>query len=149
MIKCGMKLYPFPNFNSATETVEVWEWISNFIPDLTGCVYLSMLGLDWIHLSKRGPWQVFRTWTIDYMPQNSMACNYLYIHSFMYSLTKHDIINNTQPHRLITELENFEHLIKSLILFEITESCTDNCIYRYTFCIITHIFASVEVWCKS
>ena len=28
--------YPFPNFNSAT--VEVWEWISNFIPHFTGHV---------------------------------------------------------------------------------------------------------------
>ena len=28
--------YPFPNFNGAT--VEVWEWISNFIPHLTGLV---------------------------------------------------------------------------------------------------------------
>ena len=25
--------YPFPNFNGAT--VEVWEWISNFIPLFT------------------------------------------------------------------------------------------------------------------
>ena len=28
--------YPFPNFNGAT--VEVWKWISNFIPNLTGPV---------------------------------------------------------------------------------------------------------------
>ena len=35
--------YPFPNFNSYT--VEVWEWISNFIPHFcNGCDYLSMLG---------------------------------------------------------------------------------------------------------
>ena len=25
--------YPFPNFNGGT--VEVWEWISNFMPDFT------------------------------------------------------------------------------------------------------------------
>ena len=28
--------YPFPNFNSCT--VEVWEWISNFIPHSPGCI---------------------------------------------------------------------------------------------------------------
>ena len=28
--------YPFPNFNDGT--VEVWEWISNFIPHFTGHV---------------------------------------------------------------------------------------------------------------
>ena len=30
----GEITYPFPNFND--DTVEVWEWISNFIPDFTG-----------------------------------------------------------------------------------------------------------------
>ena len=29
-------IYPFLNFNSAA--VEVWEWISNFIPNFTGHV---------------------------------------------------------------------------------------------------------------
>ena len=28
--------YPFPNFNGVT--IEVWEWISNFIPHITGHV---------------------------------------------------------------------------------------------------------------
>ena len=32
----GEIAYPFPNFNVAT--VEVWEWISNFIPNFTGHV---------------------------------------------------------------------------------------------------------------
>ena len=31
--------YPFLNFNGAT--VEVYEWISNFIPHLTGCVIID------------------------------------------------------------------------------------------------------------
>ena len=44
--------YPFLNFNGCT--VEVYEWISNFIPHF-GCNYLSMLGLKLIHVSKRGP----------------------------------------------------------------------------------------------
>ena len=49
--------YPFPNFNGCT--VEVWEWISDFIPYFyNGCNYLSMLGLTLIHVSKRGPWQI-------------------------------------------------------------------------------------------
>ena len=48
--------YSFPNFNGCT--VEVWEWISNFIPHFTGHVitYPSMLGLELIHVSKIGPW---------------------------------------------------------------------------------------------
>ena len=29
-------IYPFPNFNGFT--IEVWEWISNFILNLTGRV---------------------------------------------------------------------------------------------------------------
>ena len=46
--------HPFPNFNGAT--VEVWEWISNFIPHFTGHVIIhpcqdliqSML-VKWVH----------------------------------------------------------------------------------------------------
>ena len=34
-IRDGIR-YPFPNSNAAT--AEVWEWISNFIPYLTGRV---------------------------------------------------------------------------------------------------------------
>ena len=46
--------YSFLNFNGGT--LEVKEWISNFIPYFTGvCDYLSMLGLKLIHASKRGP----------------------------------------------------------------------------------------------
>ena len=47
--------YPFLNFNGAT--VEVKEWISNFIPHINnGCTgnYFSMLGLKLNHVSKRG-----------------------------------------------------------------------------------------------
>ena len=33
---CDEVIYPFPNFNGVI--VEVWEWISNFIPDFTGHV---------------------------------------------------------------------------------------------------------------
>ena len=33
--------YPFPNFNGAT--VEVWDWIRNFIPHFTAIIHLS----DW------------------------------------------------------------------------------------------------------
>ena len=33
--------YPFPNFNGCT--IEVWEWINNFIPHFYNeCNYLSM-----------------------------------------------------------------------------------------------------------
>ena len=56
---------PFPNFNGAT--VEVWEWISNFIPHFIrhdkwchptlywASDYLSMLGLKLNHASKWAP----------------------------------------------------------------------------------------------
>ena len=50
----GEITYPFPNFNGTT--VEVWEWISNFIPYFTECDQLSLLGLDLIPVIKRGPW---------------------------------------------------------------------------------------------
>ena len=36
-------------------TVEVLEWINNFIPYFTGCNFLSMTGSKLIHASKRGP----------------------------------------------------------------------------------------------
>ena len=42
----------FPSFNGST--VEVWEWISNFISLYWACDYLSVLVLKLIHVSKRG-----------------------------------------------------------------------------------------------
>ena len=49
----GVLFYPFSNLNSYT--VEVWEWISNFIPYFNQiCDYLSMLGLKLKHVSKEG-----------------------------------------------------------------------------------------------
>ena len=44
--------YPFPNVNS--ETVEVYEWLGNFIPPIKMDVIL-ILGLKWNHVSKKGP----------------------------------------------------------------------------------------------
>ena len=45
---------PFTNFNGVT--VEVWEWISNFIPIFYWtCDYLSMLGLKLSHIRKKRP----------------------------------------------------------------------------------------------
>ena len=44
--------YPFANFNGCT--VEVWEWISNFIPHFVMNV-ITMLGLKLIHISKMRP----------------------------------------------------------------------------------------------
>ena len=46
----GEITYPFPNFNGAT--VEVWEWISNFISLYWECDFLSTLGL--INVNKNG-----------------------------------------------------------------------------------------------
>ena len=60
--------YPFPNFNGCT--VEVWEWITNFIPRFIN--YLSMLVkaapggdelyIDYGHISL---WGLNRTWVIS------------------------------------------------------------------------------------
>ena len=53
--------YQFPNFNCAT--IEVWEWISNFIPHFyNGCNQLSVLGSKLIHFSKRGPRDLGHSW---------------------------------------------------------------------------------------
>ena len=48
--------YPFPNFNGAT--VEVWDWMSNFIPQLTAHIiaYWSVLRLKVTHVNKKGTW---------------------------------------------------------------------------------------------
>ena len=46
--------HQFPNFNGFT--VEVWEWISNFIPHFVmGVIMQSMLGLKLISVCKRAP----------------------------------------------------------------------------------------------
>ena len=51
---CDEITYPFPNFNGFT--VEVWEWICDFVPhNLTYEDDLSMLRLKLIHVSKSGP----------------------------------------------------------------------------------------------
>ena len=44
--------YPFPNFNGAT--VEVLEWISNFIHTLLGMWLLIHAGITVKQISKRG-----------------------------------------------------------------------------------------------
>ena len=46
-------IYPFPNFNGCT--VEVWEWISNFIPHFTRhMIAYPCCDLKLNHVSKRG-----------------------------------------------------------------------------------------------
>ena len=48
----GWNYLSFPNFNGCT--VEVWEWISYFIPTLHwACDYLCVMKLKSIHISKR------------------------------------------------------------------------------------------------
>ena len=61
--------YPFANFNDCT--VEVWVWISNFIPLYNGCNYASLLKLMLNHISKRGP---------EYMPCAGRCITTLNIH---------------------------------------------------------------------
>ena len=60
--------YPFPNSNS----VEVWEWISNFIPHIIFAYdYLSTLGLKFIHVSKSSYCLV----QIHYVNQSGLILN--------------------------------------------------------------------------
>ena len=54
---CDEITYPSPNFKCAA--IEVWEWISKFIPHLTEPVITyPMLGLKWTHIDKKGPWYI-------------------------------------------------------------------------------------------
>ena len=46
-------MYPFSNLNAAT--IDVLEWIRNFIPQFTGHVITTMLGLKSAHVNKRAP----------------------------------------------------------------------------------------------
>ena len=62
-VKCGVKLLT----HSQTSTVEVREWISNFIPQFIICDCFSMLGFTLIYVRKRGSgsndsklWRYFR-----------------------------------------------------------------------------------------
>ena len=62
-------IYPFPHIKGAA--VEVWEWISNFIPHfVTGCNYVSMLGLKLVYVSKRGSW-----WPRDLHMMRKVQCD--------------------------------------------------------------------------
>ena len=56
--------YPFLNFNGYT--VEVWEWIDNFIPCLTGHVITHRCWEKLIHVSKRGP-RKLKSWLTFYL----------------------------------------------------------------------------------
>ena len=58
--------YPFPNFNGVT--VEVWEWISNFIPHFIWLLLLSHAGLNLNHVSKRDPWFSMIPQTMSALP---------------------------------------------------------------------------------
>ena len=50
--------YPFLNCDAVV--IDVWEWITNFMPHTTCIgVYLSMLGLKLIHVGKWGPGEGF------------------------------------------------------------------------------------------
>ena len=50
---CDEITYPFPNFKGYT--IEVWEWISNFITLYLASNFLSMLGFKQIHVSEGAP----------------------------------------------------------------------------------------------
>ena len=62
---------PFPNFNGCS--MEVWEWISNFIPHFDGHVIIYAGRLN--HVNKRGPcyWNVQLYVKIVYHTQRSFC----------------------------------------------------------------------------
>ena len=60
IIKCELKLL-IHSQTSTVASIEVLEWISNFIPHFTGMYnFLSILRLKLIHVIKRGPDDVTR-----------------------------------------------------------------------------------------
>ena len=59
--------YSFPNFNGAT--VEVWEWISNFIP-LMGMWLFIHAGLNVLYVSNRGHCLLDRHGFMPFMSPN-------------------------------------------------------------------------------
>ena len=65
--------YPFPNFDGAT--VEIWDWINNFIPRY------SILGSRLNHVNKRGPWCAYLLSGAEYI---YTQCRFSHI-----DLTKH------------------------------------------------------------
>ena len=90
-------IHLFPHVNSCT--VEVWEWISNFIPDFIMHVIHARLKL--IHVSKKGPmrwiWQIWSQATLVWhtvigidtynsgQRKTRIICKHLYAVLFWYS----------------------------------------------------------------
>ena len=79
----GEITWSFPNFNAAT--IQVREWITNFIPHIIGHVITYLCWIKLIHVSKRSPrasisfvltleipWHLFRSprpfWMTSYSP---------------------------------------------------------------------------------
>ena len=60
MIKCGMKLLIYSQTSTGQPcTVEVWEWISDFITRFFLRMQLLIhAGLKLNNISKRGPWKI-------------------------------------------------------------------------------------------
>ena len=85
-MKCGMKVniheitYSLSNFNVGA--VEIWEWISNFVPLFMMDVnYLSMLGLKVNHVIKI---YIYNSAFLQYTPWNmpTVLCIHLCIHHY-------------------------------------------------------------------
>ena len=142
---------PSPNFDIGA--VEVWKWINNFIPHfITECDYLSMLGLKFIHVSKKGPSHCIFIWS------------YLYLKSLFTSLwpkegtfgiwqwtlrhNGYDGVSNHQPHHCLLNLL-FKHRSKKTSKLRVTGLCAGNSPVTGEF--LTQIASNVENvsiwWC--
>ena len=82
--------YPFPNFNSCT--IEVWEWISNFIPHFAGHMITDPC---WDYVCKRSHWEQLE------------------------SLKE---LNNWSPCFLVNQMSTRKCTVRGLILHKMTNS---------------------------
>ena len=79
--------YPFTNFNGCT--VEVWEWIRNFIPWFTGCVLIYPWILCWLWC------QALLNISNNGFKRDGLICQTHYEHIFTVTKTILDYIERT------------------------------------------------------
>ena len=85
----------FLNCNGST--VEVKEWISNFIPHFfIGCSDLSMVGWKLKHVGKRGNWWIARVMDWSSSFNHKAAQVYTYMHTYLYKLTQYENIYHSK-----------------------------------------------------
>ena len=119
-------IYPFSNFNDCT--VEVGEWISNFIPHFifrNGCDYLSMLGSKLNQISKRGPGSSAAMYWVCGINRSLLSTMKGFSQSLPWRHNEHDGVSNHQPHDcLLNRL--FRYRSKKTSNLRVTGLCGGN-----------------------